>query len=241
MITGAQPPARDVSGAPSTAIEAYFEVGAKRTFAGAIEWPGWCRSGRDEASALAALHDYAPRYAKVLAQTKLDFALDDAPIDFDIVERLKGDATTDFGAPGQAPSSDDRPVTDADGGRLRAILEACWVALDRAVADAMGVDLAKGPRGGGRELDGIVDHVIDAEGGYLSRLGWKVPPGPRDRLDRLTRTRTAALEAFDAAAHGKVEREGPRGGRRITARYFVRRTAWHALDHAWEIEDRATG
>ncbi len=22
------------------------------------------------------------------------------------------------------------------------------------------------------------------------------------------------------------------------ARYFVRRTAWHVLDHLWEIEDR---
>jgi hypothetical protein len=31
---------------------------------------------------------------------------------------------------------------------------------------------------------------------------------------------------------------GPRGGKIWSVRYFVRRTAWHALDHAWEIEDR---
>jgi hypothetical protein len=30
----------------------------------------------------------------------------------------------------------------------------------------------------------------------------------------------------------------PRSGKLWTPRYFVRRTAWHALDHAWEIEDR---
>jgi len=36
-------------------IDAYLEIGKKRTFAGAMDWPGWCRSGRDEASALEAM------------------------------------------------------------------------------------------------------------------------------------------------------------------------------------------
>jgi len=38
----------------------YLESGSRRTFAGAIDWPGWCRSGRDEASALEALLSYGP-------------------------------------------------------------------------------------------------------------------------------------------------------------------------------------
>ncbi len=33
----------------------YLEVGPRRIFAGAIDWPGWCRSGRDEETALEAL------------------------------------------------------------------------------------------------------------------------------------------------------------------------------------------
>jgi hypothetical protein len=36
----------------------------KRTFAGAIDWPGWRRSGRDAAAARQALVDYGPRYAR---------------------------------------------------------------------------------------------------------------------------------------------------------------------------------
>lgn len=47
----------------------YIEVGQKRTFAGAIEWPGWCRSGKDEATALQALLDYGGRYERVLRGT----------------------------------------------------------------------------------------------------------------------------------------------------------------------------
>jgi hypothetical protein len=51
--------------------------------------------------------------------------------------------------------------------------------------------------------------------------------------------RAAILEGLAASAAGKLPAKGPRGGSRWTARYFVRRVAWHALDHAWEIEDRA--
>jgi hypothetical protein len=47
------------------------------------------------------------------------------------------------------------------------------------------------------------------------------------------------VEALTAAVEHGVEERGPRGGKRWLPRYFVRRVAWHALDHAWEIEDRA--
>ncbi|OFW77864.1 MAG: hypothetical protein A2Z48_05945 [Actinobacteria bacterium RBG_19FT_COMBO_70_19] len=96
---------------PTASIDVYLEVGAKRTFAGAIEWPGWCRSGRDEASAIDALLGYAPRYAAALRGSRLGFH---APSDVRIVERLRGDATTDFGAPGAAPSADAEPMADED-------------------------------------------------------------------------------------------------------------------------------
>jgi hypothetical protein len=98
---------------PSNNIDVYLEIGKKRTFAGAIDWPGWCRIGRDEGSALQALVDYGPRYARILSATPLGFQ---APADASalaVVERLEGNATTDFGAPAVAPSSDTRPVDDA--------------------------------------------------------------------------------------------------------------------------------
>jgi len=33
-------------------IPVYIESGAKKVFACAVDFPGWCRSGKDEASAL---------------------------------------------------------------------------------------------------------------------------------------------------------------------------------------------
>src|SRR5689334_19708196 len=80
-------------------IALYFEIGKKRVFAGAVEWPGWCRSGRDSGAALRALLEYGPRYAEVLREAGLGFQ---APTDiraFAVVERLPGTTTTDFGAP----------------------------------------------------------------------------------------------------------------------------------------------
>jgi hypothetical protein len=48
-------------------VQVYLESGAKRTFAAALDWPGWCRPGRNETDALAALLAYGPRYASILA------------------------------------------------------------------------------------------------------------------------------------------------------------------------------
>src|SRR5437870_4946870 len=171
---------------PSTPIPVYLEIGKKRTFAGAIEWPGWCRSGRDEGSALQALADYGPRYARVLRPARLGFH---APADvaaFVVVERLAGNTTTDFGAPDAAPPRDTRLVDDAELRRFQTLLRAYWRAFDAAVRAASGKALRKGPRGGGRDLEAIVQHVRGAEVGYLARLAWKLEKreaeDPREEL-----------------------------------------------------------
>ncbi|MGH2773763.1 MAG: hypothetical protein ACRDIU_11590 [Actinomycetota bacterium] len=36
-------------------VKVFVENGSKRVFAGAVDWPGWCRSGKDEQEALEAL------------------------------------------------------------------------------------------------------------------------------------------------------------------------------------------
>src|SRR5262245_3865822 len=86
--------------------EVYLEVGRKKVFAGALDWPGWCRSARDEASSLEALAAYGPRYATMFADTMIDFAPPDDPAAFAVVERLEGNTTTDFGVPDRAPARD---------------------------------------------------------------------------------------------------------------------------------------
>ena len=136
--------------------DVYLEVGTKKVFAGALDWPGWCRSGRDEHDALEALVAYGPRYRRALGRAGRGFTSPRGPSRLHVVERLKGDATTDFGAPGTAPTADERPLADAEARRQVALLKAIWQTFDRISRAAQGKALTKGPRGGGRALDAIV-------------------------------------------------------------------------------------
>jgi hypothetical protein len=188
-------------------IEVYLEVGTKRTFAGAIEWPGWCRSGRDETAALEALLEYAPRYAQAIEGVRPVFHPPRSAAGLRVVEWLRGNATTDFGAPGIAPAADGRPLSTAEGRRLAAILRASWRTFDESVRRATGKTLRVGPRGGGRMLTAIVRHVAESEAGYLAAAGWKAedPENPESRRD-------AILAAVAAGSRGEIAARGPRGG-----------------------------
>jgi hypothetical protein len=221
-------------------VEAYLEVGSKRVFAGAIDWPGWCRSGRDEDAALQALADYAPRYATAMGTAAKGLVTPKDPSCLRVVERLRGSSGTDFGAPSSQPAADERPL-DASGLRGQiALLKAGWAAFARSSESAEGVELREGPRGGGRDLDAILRHVSEAEASYLYRLGGKYDDGQGGHHDgELTRLRTQILDMLMLRADGTPLPPSKRTAPLWTPRYFVRRTAWHALDHAWEIEDRA--
>jgi hypothetical protein len=215
-------------------VEVAVEIGRRRTFATALRWPGWCRSGRDEEAALETLLSYAPRYADVVGGRVRGFTPPQSVTALAVAERIPGDASTDFGAPGAPPSVDARPVAGRELARLEAILRACWSALDEAARSAEGLVLRTGPRGGGRDLAGIRTHVLEADLAYLGRLGADAPAGaPHGEV------REAFVEALEARARGEVPDVGPRGGKRWSPRFAVRYTAWHALDHAWEIEDRS--
>ena len=220
-------------------IQVYLEIGQTRIFAVALEWPGWSRSGRDEASALQSLFDYGPRYARALQAAHLPFHPPENISDLLVVDRLAGTTTTDFGSPAVAPSQDAAPVDPVELRRFLVLLEVCWTTFDTIARAAADRDLRTGPRGGGRDLAEIVRHVQEAEVAYLTRLGgiWK-PGEEADPVQAWTQLRQAILEVLASAVRGEIPARGPRGGLRWTPRYFVRRLAWHALDHAWEIEDR---
>ena len=231
----------------SKPVAVYLEIGMKRTLAGALAWPGWCRGGRDEAAALQALFEYAPRYELVLRAGRIPFDVVHDVSTLDVVESLTGNTTTDFGAPDVAPSADAAPVDDVELERLQELLQACWAALDSAAQAAQGKELRKGPRGGGRDVAGIVQHVLGAEASYVARLGGKLQnpnvagaavsgTGSGQELDL---RRQVILDALGAAARGEFPAQGPRGGTRWSPRFFVRRAAWHILDHVWEIQDRS--
>jgi len=204
------------------AVEVVVEVGKRRTFASALDWPGWSRSGRDEEGALGALEDYRGRYAAVLRVAGVTAVPRGG---LTVVEHLVGDATTDFGAPSRPAAAEARAAARAALTRQCGCLAACWAALGTAAAAAP-AKLRKGPRGGGRDRDAIVAHVLAAEVAYGRKLGLGRDLDAEQRrqamLDLLGRPRGRAV----------LERGWP-------ARYALRRIAWHALDHAFEIEDKA--
>lgn len=197
------------------ATRVYLEVGKKCVFACALDWPGWCRRDRDAASAIEALLGYAPRYAIVAGPGF-------SPRDVEVVGEVTGDATTDFGAPGAIGDWDRGELESAEAVRLAGLLERTWNTFDAVVAAAPEL-LRKGPRGGGRDRDAIVDHVREAERSYGRKLDLRVPP-----RTPWTEQRALYLEAI---------RGGSSNGA-WPARYVIRRVAWHVMDHAWEIEDR---
>ncbi len=211
----------------------YLEVGSKRVFACSLEWPGWCRSGRTEEAALEALAAYAPRYAPVVDEAGRRFPKT-AAHSLEVVERRPGSGTTDFGAPGEPAEADLQPLSKAQAARLADLLRACWVVFDRVVASAPPT-LRKGPRGGGRDRDAIVEHVLGAEVGYARMLGLRLRQPPGDDRDAVEAAR-ASVEAAIRNARAPLPVDRPKGW---PYRYAARRFAWHVLDHAWETEDRA--
>jgi hypothetical protein len=221
-------------------VEVYVETGAKRVFAAALDWPGWCRAARSEEDAIDALIACGSRYAAVLEGSGVRFTPPARASTLEIVERLHGDATTDFGAPSIAPEADDRSIDRRWLTRQEKILRASWDAFDRAAANVTG-PLEKGPRGGGREVDAIVAHVLGAEASYVRMIGATAKGFEEAGADAAREDeRSIVLEGLERALVDGIP-AGPRGGKRWSAPYFVRRAAWHVLDHAWEIEDRSSG
>ena len=209
----------------------YLEVGTKRVFASALNWPGWTRSAKTEEDALKTLFEYGPRYAKVV--TRLAYVPPKSAGAFSVEERVKGDPTTDFGAPGIAASKDGRSIKTDELTRLITILERCWTAFDETAARNARRKLQTGPRGGGRQISQMVDHVNEADRAYLSRLGVSFKSRDPDEL------RATFVEALKGRARGEEPPPNPRRKAPLwVPRYAIRRSAWHALDHAWEIEDR---
>lgn len=223
-------------------IDVYLEVVRRRTFASALDWPGFTRSGRDEPGALAALVAAGGRYRAAIGATGAGFAPPLESSGFLVVERVAGNATTEFGAPGVAAPSDNRPIDDEELDRLSGLLRACWSAFDASAAKHEADVLRTGPRGGGRDLAAIVAHVDGADRAYLGALGGalvraRAADGAADSTRAL---RDAFLGALRDRAHGVPAPPSRRRNPVWAPRYAIRRSAWHALDHAWEIEDRAT-
>jgi hypothetical protein len=175
---------------------------------------------------------YAERDAVVAREAAVPF-IEVRRDDFQIVEQLAGSAGyTDFGVPGIVATCDRQPWSAETMGRQIALLKAAWVVFDR-VAAATPVSLRKGPRGGGRDRDKLVDHVLAAETAYARKLAVRQQQPARDDPSAIAGLREAIVAELQAPTAPAQLQE-----MRWPTRYAVRRIAWRVLDHAWEMEDR---
>jgi len=206
----------------------------KRSVAFALDWQGWSRGAKTGELALATLESYRERYRPIanLAGMASEF---DAAGSLEIVEEKVGTGSTDFWGISFSPSSTEiDPMDEAALERGITLLRACWEFFD-AVAGRVSPEMRKGPRGGGRERDEIVRHVFRVESlDFARQVGLQMPDGPILAGDALRQYREDYVAGMHAYNTGQFERRM----RSWTLPFLVRHTAFHTLDHAWEMEDK---
>lgn len=200
----------------------------------AIDWPGWSRGARTAADAMELLDAYRARYRSVADRAGLAAEFDRAG-DLEVVEDHVGVGSTDYWGISFAPSSFEQEPMGADElERKIGLLEASWRYFDD-VAARVSAEMQKGPRGGGRDRDEIVRHALGWERADLAkRVGVVVDPIVPPTPDGFSSHRdefVAALRTYNA--EGRMAR-----GRNWTIALLLRHTAFHVLDHAWEMEDK---
>jgi hypothetical protein len=206
----------------------------KRSAAFAIDWPGWSRGARSADLAVETLESYRERYRPVadIAGMAREFA---AAGPLEIVEDRVGPGSTDFWGISFAPSSTEHgPIGEADLERRITLLRACWAYFD-GVAARVSAEMRKGPRGGGRDRDQIIRHTIRTESeDFAKQVGLRIPEGAALTPDGLRLHRENYVVAMRAYNAGEVKRRM----RSWTLAFLIRHSAYHMLDHAWEMEDK---
>jgi hypothetical protein len=207
---------------------------AKKVVAFAVDWPGWSRGAKTAEGALETLEAYRERYRLVAVQAGLGREFDDAgPLD--VVEDRVGPGSTDFWGISFAPSSlEQEPMDAAELERKITVLQACWERFDE-VAARVSPEMRKGPRGGGRDRDTIIRHTVRVESeDHAKKVGLAIPEGGALEPGALEPYRSDYVEGMRAFQRGEVKRPM----RSWTLAFLVRHSAFHTMDHAWEMEDK---
>lgn len=205
----------------------------KKVVAFALDWPGWSRGAKTPELALATLESYRRRYRPVAVGAAMAREFDAAgPLD--VVEDRMGTGSTDFWGISFSPSSSERgPMRKLDMERKIKLLRASWAFFDR-VAKTVSLQMRKGPRGGGRDRNGIIRHTIRTESEYFAKqVGLRIPEGAALTPGGLVAHRTAYVVAMRAYNSGEGKRM-----RSWTLPFLIRHSAFHVMDHAWEMEDK---
>ncbi|HEX5165921.1 MAG TPA: hypothetical protein VFV93_11040 [Thermomicrobiales bacterium] len=214
-------------------LKVTLELGpkGKRVVAVAPGWPGLSRGAKTEDAAVERLLEYLPRYEPVAQLAGLGPAFPSAT-DVEIVEQYPGTGSTDFWGISFAFSEHDRQEMSRETlERELALMRASWSFFD-GVRARVSAEMQKGPRGGGRDRDRIVRHTLVAELDMSKKVGVRTPPEVILTEEGLLEHRDTYCDAIRAYhTEGKTPRTWP-------LRYVIRHTAFHTLDHAWEMEDK---
>jgi hypothetical protein len=213
-----------------------LEIGpkGKKVVAVAPDWPGLERGAKTEQTAVESLLSYVPRYAKVTKLAGMEAAFTTSPV-VDVVEKYPGTGSTDFWGISFAFSTIDKQgMSDDELERELTLMQACWAFFDD-VRKRVSAEMQKGPRGGGRDRDHIVRHTFAAEQDWAKMIGVLTPDGAMLTGKGLK----AHREAYCRAIRG-YHSQGKVAGKmaKWPLRYLIRHTAFHTMDHAWEMEDK---
>ena len=214
-------------------IRVTLEIGpkGKKVVAVAPDWPGLERGATTGEAAIERLLSYVPRYATVTKLAGMETAFATIAT-VDVVEHYPGTGSTDFWGISFAFSGiDQQAMSDEALERELTLMRACWAFFDD-VRSRVSAEMQRGPRGGGRDRDHIVRHTIAAQQDWAKKLGVRAPQDTILTDEGVTAHRDAYCIAIRALhAQSKMARTWP-------LRYLIRHTAYHTLDHAWEMEDR---
>jgi len=217
-------------------VRAVVERGPKnkRSVAFSIDWPGWSRGAKTAELALETLEAYRERYRPIAALAGMSREFESAGR-LKVVEDKVGTGSTDFWGISFSPSArEQRKMREAELERAITILRACWAFFD-SVAARVSPEMRKGPRGGGRDRDRIIRHTIRVESeDFAKQVGLRIDEGAALTPAGLRQHRKAYIAAMRAYNAGKV----PRRMRSWTLAFLIRHSAFHTLDHAWEMEDK---
>ena len=206
----------------------------KRSVTFTIDWPGWSRGARTAELALETLESYRERYRSIagLAGMAREF---DAAGRLDIVEEnsVRGRPTS-----GASPSRPPRPSRDRWARRSSSAGSPCSGPVGRSSTASGHGSRRRCVRAlEAEDATGtiIIRHTIRTESeDFAKQVGLRIPEGAALTPDGLRQHREAYVAAMRAYNVGEIKRRM----RSWTLPFLIRHSAFHTLDHAWEMEDK---
>jgi hypothetical protein len=214
-------------------IRVTIEIGpkGKKVAIVAPDWPGLERGATTREAAIERLLSYVPRYAAVAKLAGMEEAFANLTA-AEVIEQYQGTGSTDFWGISFAFSSIDQQALSGDAlERELLLMQACWAFFDE-VSSRVSAEMQRGPRGGGRDRDQMIRHTFAAELDWARKLDVRTPLEAMLTDEGRNAHRDAYCNTIRVLhSQGKMARTWP-------LRYLIRHTAFHTLDHAWEMEDK---